>query len=138
MKKKNLFKRWGTFGLVAILSGVFMFQNSIMSMKKASMIELQSNNVVAQADSEYPDWVYIIFAFLEGLATLDEIARSFDVEGWTYCVCYKSNPSDPCTQGHRVSLRHECFTGETGTLPSGGCSAAELDQICIDHFNRNN
>lgn len=136
--KKNVLKRCCTIGAVAILSGFFMFQNNIMTMKKTAMVELQSNNVVAYADSEYPEWVDVILALLEGALTADQIAQKFDVSGWTYCVCHKSNPTAPCMQGHRISLRHKCFQGETSTLPAGGCNNENLHKVCTEYFNRNN
>lgn len=136
--KNNVFKRWCAIGLVAVMSGIFMFQNNIMTMKKTAMIELQSNNVVAQADSEFPDWVNAALLIFEGLLTADQIAAKFDQEGWTYCVCHKSNPNSPCMQGHRISLRHKCYNGETAQMANGGCSNADLQKVCIDYFNRNN
>ena len=137
MKKIN-FKSWGTIGLVVVLSGLFVFQNSNM-MRKQSLIELKNETILAHAE-DMDDWdpddlAKALYAIEIGITAGQALIDFIWPEGVVKCGCFKSSTTNPCNSVPRISFRYKCFRGTQQQLSeAGGCNAVNLNQRCKDHY----
>ena len=128
---KNSFRRWGSIGLIAIMSTVFLFQNNSMIKRNAVISDLKTSQVVAYSDDDgiiddaaeiagYIELAIIMWGFVENL--WEKFCEWYD-EGYVYCKCHPNSTSDPCVRGHRFNTKRTSCHTELEANFSESCSS---------------
>lgn len=127
---KNNFKRWGSVGLIAIMSTVFIFQNNSMIKKNAVISDLKTTQVVANTFPSLQD-LKDALSWLGVAKDLWDEVKPFLIDSWNtfvdwaddgqyWCKCHY-NDSTPCQKGHKFNyLRDTCksVSKSSGSEPS--------------------
>ena len=131
MNKNNL-KRWGSIGLIAVMSTVFIFQNNSMIKKNAVISDLKTAQVVAYTDDDpngslqdYMGWSDEVLSWVIGI--WDKIVAWID-DGQYWCKCYPNNGVSTCLKGHKYNYkRGTCHTASVSG-PEPNCP--DYDTAC--------